>query len=182
MRHSRELSAEEFHALSASWKLTEQCSACGRLTEWSFAEPEVRTEEQADFWDWLATTGEYFEPALSTPQRERRRERHVEVPTLLRIVGSAGEAEELVSKNISKNGLCFSSRRRYQPGERIQVTLPPVRAADLVTKSGVIVRAAPTPDGATRYGVRLQIGGVRDPLEKISYTSESEQPGRQSAE
>jgi CRISPR/Cas system endoribonuclease Cas6 (RAMP superfamily) len=100
MRHSRVLSAEEFHALSTSWKLTEQCFASGRLTEWSFAEPQVRGEEQADFWDWLATTGEYFEPALSRPQRERRRERHVEVPTPLRIVGSAGEAEAVVSKSI----------------------------------------------------------------------------------
>lgn len=175
-RHSLELSAKEFKALSASWKLTEKCPTCLELTEWAFAEPEVPAQEQIDFWDWLATTGEYFEPSPSTPLDERRQELRVEVSTPLEIVGAAGEAEEVVSKNISRNGLCFSSRRKYQPGERVQVMLQPREAGDPVTKRGLIVRAATDPDGATLYGVRLESDEGSDPSRQDSQTRSRQTP------
>lgn len=154
-RESVQLSAEKFQALSSSWKLDQECEACGKTTEWSFAEAAVEAEEQVDFWDWLATTGEYFESPSAGPDDERRKERRIEARVPLRIAASNGEEEEVTSENISKSGFCFSSARSYQVGETVQVTLQPAGALGPQTKTATIVRAGSPVEGKALYGVRL---------------------------
>lgn len=155
-RKSVELSPEDFKVLSAAWKIDRECDDCGKSTEWSFAEAAVGAEEQVDFWDWLATTGEYFEPPGSGLQDERRKERRIEVRVPLWIATSDGRDEEVTSENISKSGLCFSSARTYEMGGTIRVTIQPVGAAGPQTKTATIVRANPLEEGKVLYGARLE--------------------------
>jgi hypothetical protein len=153
-RISAELSGEEFKKLSSAWKLAQECESCGKSTDWSFAEAAVEAEEQVDFWDWLATTGEAFLPSEAARQDDRRKEPRIDLQVPLRIAGAGGE-EEVASENISKSGFCFSSLRSYPIGETIRVTLQPPGASTPQTKTATIVRSSPVQGGKTLYGARL---------------------------
>lgn len=153
-RNSVELSGEEFKELSAAWKLTGKCDSCGENTDWSFVEAAVEAEEQVDFWDWLATTGESFLPPDAARQDDRRKELRVDLQVTLRIAGAGGE-EEVTSENISKGGFSFSSLRNYPVGETLRATLQPPGASTPQTKTATIVRASPAQGGKTLYGARL---------------------------
>lgn len=154
-RESVQLSAAKFQALSSAWKLDQECEACGKTTEWSFAEAAVEAEEQVDFWDWLATTGGYFEPSSAGPDDERRKERRIEARVPLRITTSDGAEEEVTSENISKSGLCFSSARTYRVGDTIQITVQPAGGLGPQAKTATIVRAGSPVEGKTLYGARI---------------------------
>jgi len=154
-RESLNPTSENFRALSSKWKVARNCRACGRRTDWSFAQAGVKAEEEVDFWDWLATTGEYFEPPQFQVQDEQRREPRVELRVPLRITRAGGEEEEVASENISQSGFCFSSLKPYAIGETLQVTLQPPGATVLQVKTATIVRSSPAREGATLYGARL---------------------------
>jgi hypothetical protein len=154
-RTSVELSSERFKELSTAWKLTQECGVCGRSTEWSFAEPSVEAEEQVDFWDWLATTGEYFESSQAAPQHERRKEARVGLRVPLRVATLADEEEEVTSENISRSGLCFASGKTYAVGETLRITLQPAGTLPPQTKTATVVRCSTVQDGETLYGLRL---------------------------
>ena len=153
---SVDLSPEKFKELSQSWKTIETCDKCDKSTEWSFAQAAVDETEQEDFWDWMAATGEVFEPEGAAQQDERRKERRLEVHVPLRIATSGGDEEEVTSENISKSGFGFSSSRTYEVGKPIRVTLQTPGAREATTKAGTIVRAGTGPDGRPVYGVRLE--------------------------
>lgn len=153
---SVELSPAKFQELSQSWKTREPCKNCGEVTEWSFAQAAVDETEQEGFWDWMAATGEFLEPAAAAAQDERRKEPRVDVRVQLRIASEGGTEEEVTSDNISKSGFCFSSSRGYQVGATIRVTLPVPGAHDPITKRGTIVRSVTGADGRQAYGVRLE--------------------------
>ena len=152
---SKELSSEEFKELSAAWNLKQECETCGKLTDWSFAEARVGGEEQADFWDWLATTGSSFMSSQTAPQDERRKEPRVDLRVPLRIATAAGDEEEVKSENISKSGLCFYSSKAYSIGETIDVTLLAPGALATQVKTATIVRSSPVQEGKILYGARL---------------------------
>lgn len=152
---SVKLSPGKFKGLSSSWKLARECRICGRTTDWSFAQAAVKAEEQADFWDWLAVTGEYFEPAGAAPRNDLRREKRTEAHVPLRITTARGQTEEVISENISRGGLCFSSAKSYQAGEAIRVTIQPSGALNPQTKAATIVRVSAPLEGKTLYGARL---------------------------
>lgn len=152
---STELSAEKFKELSAAWKLTQECDVCRQATDWSFAEASVEAEEQLDFWDWLATTGETFMSSEAGPQHERRKESRVDLRVLLRVATASGEEEEVTSENISRSGFCFASSKAYSIGESLRVTLHPAGSVTPQTKTAILVRASALQEGKTLYGVRL---------------------------
>jgi len=155
-RKSLELSAERFKELSESWQIREACATCDATTEWSFAQAAVEETEQEDFWDWMAATGEYFEPEGAAPQHERRTERRIDVHVALRISAEDGFEEEVTSENISKSGFCFSSSRAYHVGQSIRVTVRMPGTLEPITKTATIVRAGTGADGKSAYGVRLE--------------------------
>jgi hypothetical protein len=151
-----DLTAEMFKELSASWKMLQNCGVCGEVTEWSFAEAPVEAEEQVDFWDWVATTGEFFERGDAAKQDERRKEPRIDVQVPLRIAAADGEEEMVTSQNISKTGLCFLSLKAYKSGEMLEVTLQPPGALAPQTKTATIVRSTPAGSGMTLYGARIE--------------------------
>jgi hypothetical protein len=153
---SVELSPEKFKELSQSWKVRESCDNCNEVTEWSFAQAAVDKTEQEDFWDWMAATGEFFQPEGEAQQDERRKERRIDVHVLLHISASDGVEEEVTSENISKSGFCFSSARVYELGKTVRVTLQIPGALDPITKMATIVRAGTGADDKYVYGVRLE--------------------------
>ncbi len=172
-RESLSLLAQDFKALSVSWRLARDCSTCRRRTGWTFAEAAVGAEEQQDFWDWLATTGEHFEEPRPAPQDERRSEPRIEVQVSLLVTDTRGENEEVISKDISRKGLCFPSRKSYSPGDQVQITLRPAGAAAPVRRRAVVVRSAPAADGQMLYGVRLE-GQPDETFGKVSAQDLSE--------
>ncbi len=150
-----DLSGEMFKELSEFWQIGRACAACGKRTEWSFAEVSVEDEEQVSFWDWLATTGEFFEAHKPASHQEKRQEHRVELRIPLRLAAADGRVENVTSENISKSGLCFTSSRSYRTGDILQVTLEPPGAAASQTMAATIVRVA-IGDGRTLYGARIQ--------------------------
>jgi len=150
------LSPRKFKILSSTWHLDRECAECGRTTLWRFAEAAVSDNEQVNFWDWLAATGEFFVPSGAEPQHERRKERRVGLNVPLRIARLGGPEESVISENISRSGLCFTSSGPYTVGETIQVTLRPAGAAVPVIQSATIVRVSPATDGKLFCGARLE--------------------------
>lgn len=148
------ISPPDFAVLSASWRIERPCATCDGTTEWTFAEAAVEGEEQADFWDWLAATGELFAPAEAPPHDERRKDRRVDLHVPL-LVSSGEFEEEVPSENISKSGVAFWSTRSYQLGETIRMTLKFPGSAAPQTKTAVIVRAGSRAEGRILYGARL---------------------------
>ena len=119
-------------------------------------EAPVEAEEQVDFWDWVATTGEFFERRDAAKQDERRKEPRIDVHVPLCIAAADGEEEMVASQNISKTGLCFLSLKTYQSGEALEVTLQPPGALAPQTKTATIVRSTPAGSGMTLYGARIE--------------------------
>jgi hypothetical protein len=156
-RKSVELSQEKFKELSESWKIRQACDACGKSTDWTFAQAADEIGEEEDFWEWITAIGEYFEAQGAPPQNERRRERRINVHVPLRISEPGGrEEEEVTSENISKSGFAFSSLRVYEVGKTIQVTVQTPGAQSPMTKTATIVRAAAGTGGSTLFGARLE--------------------------
>jgi len=154
-RKSVELSQEKFKELSESWKIRQACEVCRESRDWTFAQAADETGEEEDFWEWIATTGEYLEPQGAPPQNERRRERRIDVHVPLHISGADG-GEKVTSENISKSGFAFSSLRVYEVGQTIRVTVQMPGALDPMTKTATIVRVAAGADGKTLFGARLE--------------------------
>jgi hypothetical protein len=148
-----DLSAEEFRSMSSSWTRAQQCEVCRKPTDWTFAEAAVGMEEQADFWDWLATTGALFESQRSERPDERRKERRLDLHVPLHIASADGEEEEVTSEDISKSGLCFVSHKTYQAGDRLRVTLVLPGAPRSV--NAMIVRSTAAEQGGSLYGARI---------------------------
>jgi len=151
-----ELSPVRFKELSESWKIGKSCDVCGQSTDWTFAQAADEVGEEEDFWEWIATTGQYFEPQGALPQNERRGERRINVHVPLRLSGAGGEEEELTSENISKSGFAFSSSRNYEVGETIRVTVQMPGALGPMTKNATIVRTAVGAGGKALFGARLE--------------------------
>lgn len=137
------LSSIEYDVLLYTGVISRHCQFCDQTTRW-------------------APSGKPPEPLLiaravrpvSSPM-ERRKHRRRNLMMLLRVRNKQGGSETAQTLDVSKGGVRFLSKRTYQVGDTIYLTLPSSDKTTPAETRGVIVRAELSQRG-TSYGVRFE--------------------------
>jgi hypothetical protein len=137
------LTSIEYDVLLYTGVISRHCRFCDQTTRW-------------------APSGNSPEPLLiaravrpvSSPL-ERRKHRRQNLTMLLRVRNKQGESETAQTLDVSKGGVRFLSKRTYQVGDSVYLTLPSADKPVPVETRGCIVRAELTQRG-TAYGVRFE--------------------------
>jgi hypothetical protein len=113
------LSLVEVEVLETAGLLTKPCVHCGESTPWGYPKRsfEVETKTyQAAVSEATAT------PPILTADRRKSQRKPAQLP--VRVRDYYGEKEMAQTENISQEGFCFSSRRKYLVGQGIVVICP----------------------------------------------------------
>ncbi len=137
------LSSIEYDVLLYTGVISRHCQFCDQTTRW-------------------APSGNSPEPLLiaravrpvSSPLERRKHRRH-NMTMLLRVRNKQGESEVAQTLDVSKGGVRFLSKRTYQAGDVVYMTLPSADKAVPTETRGCIVRAELSQRG-TAYGVRFE--------------------------
>jgi hypothetical protein len=134
------VSSVEYDVLLFTGTISRHCDRCGETTRWQPCQPQ--------------STGELADMASrSVPvKQERRIHRRLKLAMLLRVRDSRGETETVQTEDVSKGGLCFSSKREYYVGGEICCTLPFAEKSTSAETRGRIVWRRRTSRGFL-YGV-----------------------------
>ena len=113
------LSLVEVEVLETAGLLTKPCVHCGKSTPWGYSirafEVETQTYQAA-----LSEVTSGF-PTLTAERRKSYR-KPAQLPVRMR--DYYGEMEIAQTENVSQEGFCFSSRRKYLVGQGIVVICP----------------------------------------------------------
>lgn len=144
------LSLVEVEVLETAGLLTKTCVHCGESTPWGYSEPafDAETDPAARA---AATRGN---PALTAHHRKWLR-KPAQVP--IRVRDYFGEMEFAQTENISHDGFCFSSPRKYLVGQGLVVICPFHASFERAEACARIVRVEPgTSPERNLYGVRYE--------------------------
>jgi PilZ domain len=131
----------EVEVLEANESLNRMCPRCGDLTNWKksfFAEgpPKAPHQERG---------------------REPRRPLRIQACVNSREFGM----DVVMTRDISRGGLCFESRKNYIPGWHVEVALPFTERGGNIFLAARIARVQPGTKGFKQYGVAyLQAAGT----------------------
>jgi len=146
------LSLVEVEVLETAGLLTKPCVHCGQSTTWGYPQRAFELETQTYQAAVSEATGEF--PTLAA---ERRRSYRKPAQMPVRVRDYFGEMEITQTENISQEGFCFSSSRKYLVGQGI-VVICPFDAAN--EKPEVRARIVRMEQGSGRghyiYGVRYE--------------------------
>jgi hypothetical protein len=144
------LSLVEVEVLETAGLLTKPCVHCGQSTPWGYPQRAFEVETQTYQAAVSEATGGF--PTLAA---ERRRSYRKPAQLPVRVRDYFGETEISQTENISQDGFCFSSARKYLVGQGIVVICPFDAANEKPEVRARIVRTEPG-SGRDRYlyGVR----------------------------
>ncbi len=145
------LSLVEVEVLETAGLLTIPCVLCGQSTPWGYQRRPFDVENQT----YQAAV--VVEPrSFPTLTEERRKSYRKPAQLPIRIRNYYGEIEITQTENISREGLCFMSPRRYLVGQGIVVICPFDVANAKPEVRARIVRSEPASlQGIYIYGVRF---------------------------
>jgi hypothetical protein len=106
------LSSIEYEVLLATGVISRQCDRCRESTRWKPSEQLLTPEI-------IAASSKQVSVG-----HERRRARRLRLVMRLRVRNDWGVSDIAQTRDVSKSGLCFVSRQRFQVGEEIYITLP----------------------------------------------------------
>jgi hypothetical protein len=113
------LSLVEVEVLETAGLLTKPCVQCGESTPWGYPQRAFEVETQTYQAAVNEATGQF--PTLAA---ERRRAYRKPAQLPVRVRDYYGEIEIGQTENVSQEGFCFSSRRKYLVGQGIVVICP----------------------------------------------------------
>ena len=144
------LSLVEVEVLETAGLLTKPCVHCGQSTPWGYPQRAFEVETQTYQAAVSEATGGF--PTLAA---ERRRSYRKPAQLPVRVRDYFGEMEVCQTENISQEGFCFSTSRKYLVGQGIVVICPFDAANEKPEVRARIVRMEPG-SGKERYtyGVR----------------------------
>ncbi len=150
------LDVPETEVLDANQRLSIFCDRCSNATTW-FPAPASAARQQLD------SEQEANHPASPLPQEasDKRKEKRLrmQVAACVRDVQLGQEVTQTV--DISKGGVCFRSRKRYQVGALIQAAFPYTPNQANIFVPGRIVYSKDTAEaGVFFYGVAI-VQGLR---------------------
>ncbi len=124
----------EVEVLEANQALNRMCQRCGDLTNWkkSFLEEA---------------------PAPQAPRQERRREPRRGLGIQACVRSREFGMDVAMTRDISRGGLCFESRRNYMAGWTVEVAVPFTERGGNIFLAARIARAQPGSKGIKQYGV-----------------------------
>ena len=126
------LSSIEYDVLLSTGLISRHCERCGETTRWKPSEQPITAE--------IIAASKKQEPG----KQELRKVRRLKLTMRIRVRNTWGVTDIAQTRDVSKNGLCFVSRQRFQVGDDILVTLP---FADLQTPVETPVRIVWLADG-----------------------------------
>jgi hypothetical protein len=113
------LSLVEVEVLETAGLLTKPCVYCASSTPWGYPQRAFEVESQAYQAAVSEATGN-----LSGLAAERRKSQRRAAQLPVRLRDYYGEMEIVQTENISQEGFCFSTRRKYLVGQGIVVICP----------------------------------------------------------
>ena len=137
------LSSIEYDVLLYTGVISRHCQFCDQTTRWA---PSGNPPEPL----LIARAVRPVSNAL-----ERRKHRRRNLMMLLRVRNKQGGSETAQTLDVSKGGVRFLSKRTYQVGDTVYLTLPSADKAVATETRGCIVRAELSQRG-TSYGVRFE--------------------------
>jgi len=144
------LSLVEVEVLETAGLLTKPCMRCGQSTPWGYPKRSFEVETITYQAAVKEATGQF--PTLGT---ERRRVYRKPAQLPVRVRDYYGEIEITQTENISQEGFCFSSARKYLVGQGIVVICPYDAANEKPEVRARIVRVETVAEQNT-YGVRYE--------------------------
>lgn len=146
------LSLVEVEVLETAGLLTKPCVHCGESTPWGYPQRAFEVETQTYQAAVKEATGQF--PTLAAERRKSLR-KAAQLP--VRVRDYYGEMEVTQTENVSQEGLCFSSRRKYLVGQGIVVICPFDAANEKAEVRARIVRTEPGSDREQYvYGVHYE--------------------------
>jgi len=150
--NSRELKEFESNRLFAR-----NCRTCESPTIWKQPLESLRHHATAD-----AHRGATAIDAASSPERETTR---YDTRLMACVRERVGTEEMAVCENVSRQGVAFRSRRKYEEGLQVEVAVPYTQGTANVFVPAVVVHVRPLPTaGLYRHGVKY----LRKDLEEHS--------------
>lgn len=148
------LSLVEVEVLETAGLLTKPCVRCAESTPWGYPKRSFELETKAYQAAVTEATG-----SLPTLAAERRRSLRKQAQLPVRVRDYYGEVEVAQTENISPEGFCFTSLRKYLVGQGLVVICPFDAETDKAEVRARIVRSEPAPAGGRNvYGVRYEPG------------------------
>ena len=146
------LSLVEVEVLETAGLLTKPCVHCGQSTPWGYPQRAFEVETKTYQAAVSEATGGF--PPLAAERRKSFR-KPAQLP--VRVRDYYGEMEIAQTENISQEGFCFSSPRKYLVGQGIVVICPFDAANEKPEVRARIVRTEAGSDrGRYVYGVRYE--------------------------
>lgn len=141
------LNSRELKEFEANRLFARNCRACESPTIWKQPLESLRQNAVADSRREAAVTDD-----ATSPERETTRY-HTRLTACVR--EHVGAEEMAVCENVSRQGIAFRSRRKYDEGSQLEVAVPytPGTANVFIPATVVHVRALPTA-GLYRHGVK----------------------------
>jgi len=143
------LSLVEVEVLETAGILTKHCEDCTTATPWGLLEKQFEMESAA----FQAIFSSATERAALTA--DRRQSRRATIHVAARIRDYYGGSEVVQTENVSKEGLCFTTERKYNVGQALLVVCPYDPSGENLESRAHVVREQPLV-GAYRmlYAVR----------------------------
>ena len=146
------LSLMDVEVLETAGLLTKRCVYCGKSTPWGYPQPASEPGTGSD--PAAGTAAIRGDPALLTENRKWAR-KPAQIP--IRVRDYFGEMEFARTENISRDGFCFSSPRKYLVGQGLVVICPFDASVERPEACARIVRIKPGSGRARNiYGVRYE--------------------------
>jgi hypothetical protein len=149
------LSLVEVEVLGTAGVLTKPCLRCGDSTPWGYPKMAFHLESRTYQTAVREATGQF--PTQAALAAERRKSLRTPAQLPVRVRDYYGEVDIAQTENISLEGLCFSSPRKYWVGQGVVVTCPFGTPEEKPEVRGRIVRADSGPErGKFNYGVKYE--------------------------
>ncbi len=150
------VSLVEVEVLETSGILSKHCESCDATSQWAHTKKQITMPGPPG-------AGKKPQPNTESPSAtgdNRRRFRRVSLHLPARICDYDGGVEITRSENISKGGFCFSSEKRYQPGQGIMVTCPYDSAGANIEVRARVVNCIETKGNRSKvYGIEFLESG-----------------------
>ncbi|PYV18595.1 MAG: hypothetical protein DMG21_04475 [Acidobacteria bacterium] len=151
-REIQELSPDQFNTLAKLGALTRDCSKCGTATEWQFAFVEAEGEAP------VPPPPEPGPMAVSPPKGiENRRQKRLALRLHVRISYEDGRAENTMTEDVSKSGICCASNLAMKVADAVTLTFEPGQeTGEEETPARIAWRRPVGETGRALYGIMLE--------------------------
>jgi hypothetical protein len=142
------LSLVDVEVLDTAGIVSRPCEACGTPTSQGYPEENFKKDFQAL---------QARVPQAELPAADQRRSLRTAVQLPARIRDYYGGTDHAQTENLSKEGFCFTSEKKYHVGQRVMILCPESPTGEKMESRARIVRAEPLA-GTSRglYAVRYE--------------------------